>query len=100
MLLSLALALSSFFIIMCDGIYGVEQLPIPPLELLLILSARFFHRRRVSSMLSVVSRHRSAQFFVQTAGRSPMSMADQRPAPEYRILCMYTRALTEASTES
>jgi hypothetical protein len=29
-----------------------------------------------------------------------MSMADLRPAPEYSILCMYARALTEASAES
>ena len=84
---------------MCDGIDGVEQLPVPPLDLRLILSARLSHRRRVSSMLPVVGRRRFPQFFAQAAGRSPMSMVDLRPAPEYRILCMYARALTEASTK-
>ena len=78
----------AFFFFMCDGIDGVEQLPVPPLDLGLILSATLSHRRRVSSMLSVVGRRRFPQFSVQTAGRSPMSMTDWRPAPEYRILCM------------
>ncbi len=55
---------------MCDGIYDVEQLPVPPLDLRLILSARLSHRRRVSYMLSVVGRRRFPQFFVQPqAGR-------------------------------
>ncbi len=85
---------------MCDRVDGVEQLQVPPLDLLLILSARLSHRRRVSSMLSVVGRRRFPQFFVQAAGRSPMSMVDRRSAPEYSILCMYARALTEAIAES
>ncbi len=85
---------------MCDGIDGVEQLPVPPLDLRLILSARLSHSSRVSSILSVVGRRCFPQFFVQAAGRSPMSMVDWQSAPEYRILCIYARALTEASTES
>ncbi len=63
--------LLSRFFFMCDGIDGVEQLSVPPLDLRLILSARMSHRRRVSSMLSVVGRRcfPLAQFFVQAAGR-------------------------------
>ncbi len=94
MLLSLALALPFFLLFMCDGIDGVKQLPVPPLDLRLILSARLCHRRRVSSMLFVVGRRRFPQFFVQATGRLPMSMVDLRSAPEHRILCMYARALT------
>ena len=60
-------ALSSFF--MCDGIDGVEQLQVPPLDLRLILSARLSHHRRISFMFSVVGRRSFPQFFVQTTGR-------------------------------
>ncbi len=77
MLLSLSLSLSlAFLFCVCDGIDGVEQLPVPALDLRLILSARLSHRRRVSSMVSSVDRRRFPQVFVQTAGRSPMSIAD------------------------
>ena len=60
-LLSLA-----FLFFRCGGIDGVEQLPVPPLDLRLILSARLYHRRRVSSMLSVAGRpsRRIPQFIV------------------------------------
>jgi hypothetical protein len=91
-MLSLPLLSLAFFFFMCGGFDGVEQLPVPSLDLLLMLSARLSHRRRISSMFSFVGRRRFPQFFVQPAGRSPM--ADQRPAPGYRILCMYARALT------
>ena len=83
-----------------SGIDAVGPLPAPPLDLRLTLSARWSHHSRVSSMLSVVGRRRFPQFFARTAGRSPVSLADRRPAPEYCILCMYARALTEASTGS
>ena len=81
MLLSLALALSCFLVFRCDGIDGGEQLPVQPLDLLLILSARLSHRRRVSSMLSVAGRRRFPQFVVPTTGRSSMAIAARRPAP-------------------
>ena len=64
----------AFFFFMCHGIDGVEQLPVPALDFRLLLSARLSHRRRFSSMLCVVGRCRFPQFFVQAAGRSPMSM--------------------------
>jgi hypothetical protein len=81
-LLSLA-----FLLLSCDkNIDGVEQLPALPLDLRLILSARFSHRRRVTSMLSVVGRRRFPQFFAWITGRSPLSIADRRLAPEYRII--------------
>ncbi len=54
---------------MCDGIDGVKQLPVPPLDLRLILSARLSHRHSVASMLSVVGGCRFPQFFVQDARR-------------------------------
>ncbi len=61
---------SLFLFFSCDrNIDGVEQLPALPLDLRLILSARLSHRRRVSSMLSVVGRRRFPQFFAWTTGR-------------------------------